>query len=146
MIAICLRYASDVDAAKSLTNQAFLKAFQSLHQCEGYQAFAAWLHRITVNTCIDYTRKMKRNRTVALDDAGEVAIPSSVLDKMAAEDLLKLLQQLPPMTRTVFSLYVVEGFKHAEIAEQLGMSVGTSRWHLSTAKQELKRLLQNYQK
>ena len=79
-----------------------------------------------------------------MDDAAEVAIPSSVLDKIAAEDLLAMLQKLAPMTRAVFSLYVVEGFKHAEIAEQLGMSEGTSRWHLSSAKQELKRLLQNY--
>ncbi|MCB0577960.1 MAG: RNA polymerase sigma factor [Phaeodactylibacter sp.] len=144
LFAICLRYSTDQDQAKSLVNQAFLKAFQSLHQCQDYQAFPAWINRIAVNTCIDHVRKAKKRRTVAIEDAAEVAIPSSVLDKIAAEDLLSMLQQLAPMTRAVFSLYVVEGFKHAEIAEQLGMSEGTSRWHLSTAKQELKRLLQNY--
>lgn len=144
LFAICLRYATDHDQAKSLVNQAFLKAFQSLHQCQDYQAFPAWINRIAVNTCIDHVRKAKKRRTASLDDAAEVAIPSSVLDKIAAEDLLAMLQKLAPMTRAVFSLYVVEGFKHAEIAEQLGMSEGTSRWHLSSAKQELKRLLQNY--
>ncbi|MCB9288446.1 MAG: sigma-70 family RNA polymerase sigma factor [Lewinellaceae bacterium] len=146
LFAICLRYATDHSQAKSLVNQAFLKAFQSLHQCKDYKAFPAWINRIAINTCIDHVRKAKKNRTTTLDHVEEAAIPSSVLDKMAAEDLLALVQQLAPMTRAVFSLYVIEGFKHAEIAEQLGMSEGTSRWHLSTAKQELKRLLQNYQR
>ena len=146
LFAICLRYATDQDQAKSLVNQAFLKAFQSLHQCQDYKAFPAWINRIAVNTCIDHVRKAKKRRTASLDEATEVAIPSSVLDKIAAEDLLGLLQKLPPMTRAVFSLYVIEGFKHGEIAQQLGMSEGTSRWHLSAAKQELKRLLQNYQR
>jgi len=145
LFAISLRYATDRDQAASLVNQAFLKAFQSLHQCQDYQAFPAWINRIAVNTCIDHVRKLKKNRTMALDSAPEIAIPSSVLDKIAAEDLLAMVQKLAPMTRAVFSLYVIEGFKHAEIAEQLGMSEGTSRWHLSAAKQELKRLLQNYQ-
>lgn len=144
LLAICLRYATDHDQARSLVNQAFLKAFQSLRQCQDYKAFPAWINRIAVNTCIDHVRTAKKNRALALDDAAEVAIPSSVLDKIAAEDLLAMLQKLPPMTRAVFSLYVVEGFKHAEIAEQLGMNEGTSRWHLSAAKKELKRLLQNY--
>lgn len=144
LFAICLRYATDHDQAKSLVNQAFLKAFQSLHQCQDYKAFPAWINRITVNTCIDHVRKIKKKRTAALDEASELAAPSSVLDKIAAEDLLAMLQKLAPMTRAVFSLYVIEGYKHAEIAELLGMSEGTSRWHLSSAKQELKRMLQNY--
>ncbi len=144
LFAICLRYATDHDQAKSLVNQAFLKAFQSLHQCKDFKAFPAWINRIAVNTCIDYVRKEKKKRTAPLDDAAEIAIPSSVLDKIAAEDLLAMLQKLPPMTRAVFSMYVIDGFKHAEIAGQLGMSEGTSRWHLSSAKQELKRLIQDY--
>ena len=145
VFAISLRYATDHDEAKSLVNQSFLKAFQSLHQCQDFKAFPAWINRITVNTCIDHVRKAKKRRTVHLENAAEVAIPSSVLDKIAAEDLLQMVQQLAPTTRAVFSMYVIEGFKHAEIAKKLGMSEGTSRWHLSTAKQELKRLLQNYQ-
>lgn len=144
LFAICLRYATDHDQAKSLVNQAFLKAFQSLHQCQDYKAFPAWINRIAINTCIDHVRKARKKRTAALEEAAELAVPSSVLDKIAAEDLLAMLQKLPPMSRAVFSLYVIDGFKHAEIAEQLGMSEGTSRWHLSSAKQELKKLLRNY--
>ncbi|MCB0572028.1 MAG: RNA polymerase sigma factor [Phaeodactylibacter sp.] len=145
LFSICLRYATDHDEAASLVNQAFLKAFQALEQCKDLQAFPAWINRIAVNVCLDHIRKMKPRRTAALEDAPEPAIPSSALDKIAAEDLLKMVQQLPPASRAVFSLYVVEGYKHEEIAQQLGMSVGTSRWHLSVAKKELKRILQNYQ-
>ncbi|HQU58287.1 MAG: RNA polymerase sigma factor [Phaeodactylibacter sp.] len=144
LFAICLRYASDHDEARSLVNQAFLKAFQALEQCKDVQAFPAWINRIAVNTCLDHIRKLKSKQTMALEDAPEPAIPSSALDKLEAEDLLKLVQQLPPLNRAVFSLYVVEGYKHEEIAQELGMSVGTSRWHLSTAKKALKNLLQNY--
>lgn len=144
LFAICLRYATDHDEAGSLVNQAFLKAFQALGQCKDLKAFPAWISRIAVNVCLDHVRRMKPRRTLALEDAPEPAIPSSALDKMSAEDLLKMVQQLPPVSRAVFSMYVIEGYKHEEIAQQLGMNVGTSRWHLSIAKKELKRLLQNY--
>ena len=141
---ICLGFTKNPGDARDLTQEVYLKAYRKLEHIKDLERKKEWLFMIARNTCIDHVRKAKKKRTVELATAAEVAIPSSVLDKIAAEDLLAMLQKLAPMTRAVFSLYVIEGFKHAEIAEQLGMSEGTSRWHLSSGKQELKRLLQNY--
>jgi RNA polymerase sigma factor (sigma-70 family) len=145
LFAACLRYAPDHDTAKDLVNQAFLKIFRSLASLHDHQAFPAWAKRIAINVCLDYVRRQPAQPYLSLDDSPEPAIMAAALDQIDEAALLGLVQQLPPATRAVFSLFAVEGYNHAEIAVQLGMSEGTSRWHLSAARKELKRLLQNRQ-
>jgi RNA polymerase sigma factor (sigma-70 family) len=143
---VCLRYASDRLEAKSLVNSAFLKVFKSLQQFDKKGAFGAWLSRIAINVSIDHVRKQNRYRqhTTTVPEMPEVAANEEILSKMATEDIIECIQKVSPTSRTIFSLYVIDGYKHGEIAEMLGISVGTSRWHLSNAKKELQELLKNY--
>ncbi|MDF1865091.1 MAG: RNA polymerase sigma factor [Saprospiraceae bacterium] len=143
---VCLRYASDRLEAKSLVNSTFLKVFKSLQQFDKKGAFGAWLSRIAINVSIDHVRKQNRYRqhTTTVPEMPEVAANEEILSKMATEDIIECIQKVSPTSRTVFSLYVIDGYKHGEIAEMLGISVGTSRWHLSNAKKELQELLKNY--
>ena len=145
LFSACLRYAPDQAIAKDLVNQAFLKIFRSLASLHDHQAFPAWAKRIAINVCLDYVRQQPAQPYLPLDSGPEPAIMASVLDQIGEADLLSLVQQLPAATRAVFSLFAVEGYSHAEIAVQLGMSEGTSRWHLAMARKELKRLLQKRQ-
>jgi RNA polymerase sigma factor (sigma-70 family) len=145
LFSACLRYAPDQAIAKDLVNQAFLKIFRSLASLHDHQAFPAWAKRIAINVCLDYVRQQPAQPYLPLDGSPEPAIMASVLDQIGEADLLSLVQQLPAATRAVFSLFAVEGYSHAEIAVQLGMSEGTSRWHLAMARKELKRLLQKRQ-
>ncbi|MEM9820957.1 MAG: sigma-70 family RNA polymerase sigma factor [Bacteroidota bacterium] len=143
VLGVCLRYAKDRLEAKGLVNTAFLKAFKSLSQYKGQGVLGAWLTRIAINACIDEVRKHQnyRNHTASVECLPETSFSESILDALAAEDILKCLQQISPRNRTVFSLFVIDGYKHQEIADLLGISVGTSRWHLSEAKKEMKILL-----
>ncbi len=136
---ICLRYGSNTDEADEMLNDAFMKVFNKLSYYNNTHSFEAWLKTVTVRTCIDYYRKNQPkagfvdvNEMYGLADEQE-----SVLDKMSAEDILLLVQRLPPTYRAVFSLYVVEGYSHAEIAEQLGINEGTSRSNLAKARMKL---------
>lgn len=146
ILGICLRYTNDRQEAKSLVNEIFLKVFKSLQQYNGKGTFEAWLNRIAINKSIDHVRK-KNNYTQVIRSTAELpdkAIGDSVLDQMATEEIIACIQKVSPTSRTVFSLYVIDGYKHNEIAEMLKISVGTSRWHLSNAKKELQILLKNY--
>ena len=143
VLGVCLRYAKDRLEAKGLVNTAFLKAFKSLSHYKGQGVLGAWLTRIAINTCIDEVRKRQnyQKHTASVERLPEPSISESILDTLAAEDILKCLQQISPTSRTVFSLYVIDGYKHQEIANMLDISVGTSRWHLSNAKKEMKILI-----
>lgn len=138
----CLRYAGDRDTALELSNQAFLKIFRSLSELRDDQAFPAWAKRIAIHTALDHMRReASRSRWNALETAPEPYAEAEILDRFDTEALLQCLQVLPPMSRAVFLLSVVEGYGHAEIAQSLGISEGTSRWHLSAARSALKRHL-----
>lgn len=146
IFAVCFRYANDRDQAKSLVNASFLKAFQSMGSFIYSGSLGGWINRIAINTCIDEIRKRNKmlKHTVSMDVVPDLAVSDTILDAMAAEDILAAIQQVTPVSRTVFCLYVIDGFKHAEIANMLNIQEGTSRWHLNNAKRELKILLKNY--
>ena len=142
-MSICLRYSSTREEAVEVLNDAFLKVFSHLHQYDPNCEFKPWLRRILINKAIDYHRKYKHKISwvelspkIDLADL-TVALPPTLLE----QDMLPILQQLPPAYRMVFNLYVMEGYKHQEIAEQLGISVGTSRSNLLRAKAKLRTLL-----
>jgi len=142
ILGICLRYADDRQDAAALSNMAFLKIFRSLDQLRDNQAFIAWAGRIAVHTGLDHLRrKASAGQWHALDGAPEPVADAEILDRIDTEALLHHVRELPPMSRAVFLLAVVEGFSHAEIAERLSISEGTSRWHLSAARSEMKRLI-----
>lgn len=144
VFSICLRYAKDRDQAKNMVNESFFKVFKNLGKISSSQALAAWMKRITINTCIDHIRSNQKLKFLDGHEMPDQGIESDVISRLGAEDILRALQQVHPPSKIVFSLYVIEGYKHNEIAERLKIKASTSRWHLMNAKKELKELLKAY--
>ena len=143
MIKLCIRYASDMDEAAAIYNEAMLKVFNSLHQFEGRGDFMGWVRRIVVNTCIDHCRRQAKFTHYAIEEVPDdtISLDPDIYDRLSANEVIGLLQQLPRNTALVFNLFVLEGFKHEEIGQILGISIGTSKWHLNEARRLLKNKL-----
>ncbi|MBB6239976.1 RNA polymerase sigma-70 factor (ECF subfamily) [Pedobacter sp. AK013] len=141
---ICLRYANDRLDAAGILNDGFFKAFKNIDKYEPTKAFLPWLGRIITNTAIDYYRaNLKFADHVDILDHENIAQVSSVYDKLAYHDLLALVQKLSAGYRTVFNLFAIDGYTHEEIAEMLGISVGTSKSNLFKARQKLQEMLKD---
>ena len=140
MLGVCRQYVKDTHHAEDLLLSGFLKVFTSLHTFKHEGSFEGWVRKIMVNTCISYLRK-KKVLMLSDDDYifNEAATVS--LENTAVEDIQKLIDQLPEGYKMVFNLYAIEGFKHAEIATQLGVSESTSKSQLFKAR---KLLQENY--
>ena len=141
---VCRRYAKNLEEAKSLVNEGMLKVFQYLHTYNPDLCFGGWVRRIMVNTAIDHFRKVKAYEQRFQDlegvDYSQDYLPT-VIDDISAEELLILVQQLPPAYRIVFSLFAVEEYTHKEIAEKLGISEGTSKSNYAKARAKLQKAL-----
>lgn len=145
MLGIPMRYTKHREEAIEVLNQAFLKVFTNIDKYKPIGALSGWIATIVLRASIDYVRKhTKYKQVMDYNSEKEVGFYSQVLDELAVEDLYKTIQKLPKATQSVFSLHAIDGYKHREIAELLGISVGTSKWHLSEAKKQLRVLLKNY--
>lgn len=141
-MAICLRYATDRDEAAGVMNQGFLKVFTKIDTYESARPFKAWLGKIMMNTAIDnYRANVKMYYSEDIDVANEVSDTGMADQQLNYHDLLAMVQQLPPAYRTVFNLFAVDGYGHEEIAEMLGINVGTSKSNLFKARAKLKQIL-----
>ena len=139
----CLKYVSDNDEVQLIVNDSFVKVFRNLSKFDLKYPFQSWLKRIVINTAIDFLRKGKKI-TYSLDEAkssGNEAFHDSVIDTIAADDIMKVLERLPNSYRMVFTLFVIENYKHEEIAQQLGITVGASKSNLFKARNKLKIIL-----
>jgi len=142
MFGICLRYSYDYHSAEDLLQEGFIKAFNNIDRYSGKGSFEGWLKRIFINTAIEQYRKNKRLSFLPLEKEQQfTSHETNALDNLAVQDLLKLLQKTPYGYRTVFNLYVVEGYNHREIGELLGISEGTSKSQLARARAFLKELI-----
>lgn len=138
---VCKRYFFNIQEAEDALVRGFLKVFQHIENYQSAGSFEGWMHRIFVNECLMEIRKNK-NIQIALEDAKEVkSLQTLPAENLEEEDLMKLLYQLPEGCRLVFNLYVIEGYKHKEIAEMLKISEGTSKSQLNLAKSKLKEML-----
>lgn len=145
MMRICIRYVTSRDDAEDLLNRSFLKVLNGIAKRKKDVPFGLWLRRITINTVIDEFRKNKvRQSHTDVVDFSESATEydtvsvNGYLEKMESEQVQALINQLPPMSRQVFNLYIMDGYNHKEIATMLGISEGTSKWHLNNARTRLK--------
>ncbi len=121
-----------------VVNNGFLKVFRKLDRYSFTGSFEGWIHRIVYRSIANYYRSESTQiRSNTLFVEFDQKADEHLLDELYFEDLLGLAKQLPPATYKVFLLYLVEGFKHKEIAAQLGISVGTSKWHLAEAKKAM---------
>jgi len=146
MFGICLRYSYDHHSAEDLLQEGFIKAFHNLDRFRSEGSFEGWLKRIFVNTAIEQYRKNQKQKVSPLnDEVYNATTQHGILEKLATDDLLKIIQLLPLGYRTVFNLYVIEGFSHREIADSLKISEGTSKSQLARAKAYIQKLLQKIQ-
>lgn len=144
LFGICLRYARDASSAQDILQEAFLTIFNKI---EGYRfegSFEGWLKRITVNTAINYLRKQNRQSFSSLDDGYHeysAAEADNIVGGMSEQEILQHIQTLPDGYRTIFNLFVIEGYKHVEIAKMLNITESTSRTQLAKARKVLQRKL-----
>ncbi|MDX1942943.1 MAG: sigma-70 family RNA polymerase sigma factor [Saprospiraceae bacterium] len=140
---ICLRYGKNREEALEILNDGFLKALTNLDKYDPNYPFKGWLRRILVNTAIDYHRKNHKLPIILeLSSSADLFEEDMPLSEISPdEDMLPILQELSPEYRLVFNLFVMEDYKHHEIAELLGISVSTSRSNLARAKEKLRAIL-----
>jgi RNA polymerase sigma-70 factor, ECF subfamily len=143
---ICLRHCSSSEEAEEVLNEGFLKVFQNLARYDTTQPFKAWLRTILINTAISHYRKNARytRDTVGLEEAVYPKFDEDVIEKMTAGEILELVQQLKPVYRTVFMLYVVDGYNHREIADLLDVNEATVRSHYARARLQLQHLIKRF--
>ncbi len=142
MLCVCRQYVKDLHHAEDLMLQGFLKVFTNLAKFKHEGSFEGWIRRIMVNTCISYLRK---KNVINLSDEDYVFNDTATesLENTSVEDIQKLIDQLPEGYKMVFNLYAIEGYKHSEIAQKLGVSESTSKSQLFKAR---KLLQENYLK
>jgi RNA polymerase sigma-70 factor (ECF subfamily) len=153
MMAVSMRYTKNVDQAKDILQDAFIKVFGSMDQFNRAGSFEGWIRRIVVNTAIDNFRRSKNaflllGEDLHMEDFGDTGQEdpggvdeTDVLQDLKPADIINAMQKLTPAYRTVFNLYVFEELTHKEIAGMLGINVGTSKSNLAKAKHNLKKLL-----
>jgi len=131
--------------AEEVLNNGFLRAFQKVAQYNFQGSFEGWLRKIVFHAVADYVKQHARyNSNIVLVEKDEY-VHKDHADKLYYDQLLKLVQALPDATRTVFNMYVMEGFTHKEIGKILGISEGTSKWHLSEGRRVLKEKIEKAQ-
>lgn len=148
-MAICDRYAGNQDDAIEILNDGFLKVFREIHHyhpayADVISSFKGWLRKIMVYTSIDHFRKNQKHQVLTQLDNVVYQVPSvsdDALDKISYEEIIRSVQMLSPGYRTVFNLFVIEGWSHDEIADHLGISAGTSKSNLSKARRQLQKIL-----
>ena len=145
MYGVCLRYAGNAEEAEDILQEGFIKVFNKIGSFRSEGSFEGWIRRIFVNTAIEHFRKKIYLQPIT--DYEEDTVEGkylSVLDSLAEKDIIQLVQQLSPGYRTVFNMYVVEGYTHKQIAEALNISEGTSKSQLSRAKLILQDMVQQF--
>lgn len=145
---VCLRYAKDKMEAEDMLQDGFIKIFSDLHQLKSQGALGGWMRRVMVNASLQYIRKNKKfQHGVELDHiSDEHHTDEMVSSSLNAQALTKLIQQLPIGYRTVFNLYVIDGFSHKEIALKMEIAESTSKSQLSKAKARLRKMISRVEK
>ena len=144
MMAVCMRYTNSRAEAAEVLNDGFMKVFENIGNYKPEYSLQGWIRKIIVNTAIDAFRKNRQYYFMldveAADD--EQNMSPEVLETFAAEDIIKMIQELPPVYKLVFNLHAIEGYSHQEIAEQLDITESTSRANLAKARKKLQQMIQ----
>ncbi len=150
MKAVCLRYTKDSDQAMDVLQEGFIKVFQNMEKYTGVGSFEGWVRRIMVNLSIDRFRKQKNDFLLLNGNMSAEDFEDEIEDEedenavdydFKPSQIIEAMQQLSPAYRTVFNLYVFENYTHQDIADALGISVGTSKSNYAKAKRNMKKIL-----
>ena len=141
-MSLCLPYSKDKVEAEEMAQDGFMKVFTKIDQYNADYGFKSWLRRIFINCAIDHFRRHKKHHDQ--DDISEVQVEhfdNSAIDNLTTEEIMGAIQQLSPAYQMAFQLNVIEGYKHQEIADKLGITEATSRSNLAKARNKLKEVL-----
>ena len=145
MYALCLRYVGTHEDAEDVLQEGFIKVFKKLDSFRKEGSFEGWIRRVFVNTAIEHFRRKRYLQTISEKEEDIIGgTDISVLDKMAVKDVVALIKELAPGYRTIFNMYVIDGYTHKEISDILNISEGTSKSQLSRAKVILQSLVKKY--
>ena len=144
--AVCYRYIINQDDAKDVLQESFVKIFNSIHQFEyrGNGSLKAWGSRIVVNECLRFLQKMSSQRSVSLDDYGDIEIEEPDLEDVPMSAIMSMIRNLPEGYRTVFNLFVFEEKSHKEIAKLLNIAENSSASQYHRAKKTLAKQVEEY--
>jgi RNA polymerase sigma factor (sigma-70 family) len=138
MLGVAMRYSNSREDAESILNIAFLKVFQSIQSYTAAAPFEHWVYRIVMFTGIDEVRKVLKIKYMeSAEHLPEGETGNTGLEELQVNDIYACIQKLDPTSRSVFSMFEIDGYKHAEIAETLGITESSSRWYLAKAKKAL---------
>lgn len=140
MLSVCRQYIKDIHHAEDLMITAFMKVFANLRNFENKGSFEGWIRRIMINECISYIRAHKKVSFLEDEYYKEDSF-NNIESGLSVDDIQALIDSLPDGYRMIFNLYAIEGFKHKEIAEMLGINEGTSKSQLSHARKMLQEQL-----
>lgn len=139
---ICLRYANGYEEAVEVLNDGFMRVFTKIKMYNPDLSFPGWLRKIMINTALNhYKKNQKHYHNYQIEQIPDEPAEEVIMQKFAQEELNAMILKLSPVYRTVFNLYVIDGYKHEEIAELLNISVGTSKSNLSKARANLREML-----
>lgn len=141
MMRMCMRYTSDREVAMEIVNTGFLRVFKKLDTFAFKGSLEGWIRRLVFHSLSDYFKKNAKSVHFLDIEDRDAPIREDAYNNLYLEDLLQLVELLPKATKEVFYLYAIEGYTHVEIAKQINISVGTSKWHLATARKKLKQLI-----
>jgi RNA polymerase sigma factor (sigma-70 family) len=145
MYAVCLRYAGNSNDARDILQDGFVKVYKNLSRFRSEGSFEGWIRRIMVNTAIEHLRRKTYLKPLVEKEENQIhAHEVSALDSLGEKDILNLIRQLSPGYRTVFNMYVIEGYTHKEVAEILGINEGTSKSQLARAKAILQNMVKTF--
>ncbi len=145
MMSMVMRYTRDRAAAQEIVNNGFLRAFKKMHTFSFKGSLEGWLRKLVYHSLSEYFKQHNKYLQLLVFEEHERAAPPQALHHLYYDDLMQLVNTLPPATKRVFELYAIQGFSHIEIAQRTNISIGTSKWHLSTARKQLQDLLKTTQ-
>ncbi len=141
MMQMCGRYTNDREEAKTIVNDGFLRVFKKIELFTFKGSLEGWIRKLVWHSLSDHFRKQANYLHFLVLEDWDAPLPENTLNELYVEDILKLVDKLPPATQEVFLLYAIEGFTHVEIAKKINISEGTSKWHLATARKKLKKMI-----
>lgn len=143
MFSVCKRYAKNDAEAEDFLQEGFVRVFEKLAHFRSEGSLEGWIRRVIINTALQQIRSQRTSPFTEddIDDIRPIAIMDDTLEEMSAKEIAEVINRLPNGYKTIFNLYVVEEFSHKEIAEQLGISEGTSKSQLARARGLLQKLI-----
>lgn len=146
MFVLCLRYANCREDAEDILQEGFVKVFRDMHQYSGAGNFEGWIRKVVLRVALQYIRKQRQFQFTSdferLENTLSTEVETEPFDRELVKKVLHLMRKMPVGFRTVLNLYIMEGYSHQQIADELNISVGTSKSQLNRAKKYLRELVE----